>query len=121
MGIHRITARNRRANRSSAKPPAAISWSSTWSPTPTVDEQIDAPARPLHVTLDVDRATADGDAVTIDSFAARNKDGADIRAPACRAALRRLGHMLDGLDEGIVSLEEGRALTTFTKGGEVEI
>ncbi|KQO37172.1 trigger factor [Aeromicrobium sp. Leaf245] len=88
-----------------------------------VDEQIDALRDRFAVTLDVDRAAADGDAVTID-LVARDKDGADIEGADAKGLPYTIGSgtLLDGLDEALIGLEKG-ATTTFSTelvGGELK-
>ncbi|WP_317698854.1 trigger factor, partial [Aeromicrobium sp. REDSEA-S32_B7] len=67
-----------------------------------VDEQIDALRDRFAVTTDVDRAAADGDAVTID-LVARAKDGSDIEGADAKGLPYTIGSgtLLDGLDADV--------------------
>ena len=88
-----------------------------------VDEQIDALRDRFAVTIDVDRAAADGDAVTID-LVARDKDGGDIEGADAKGLPYTIGSgtLLDGLDEALVGLEKGATTTFATElvGGELK-
>jgi trigger factor len=88
-----------------------------------VDEQIDALRDRFAVTTDVDRAAADGDAVTID-LVARDKDGADIEGADAKGLPYTIGSgtLLDGLDEALIGLEKGATATFSTElvGGELK-
>jgi trigger factor len=88
-----------------------------------VDEQIDALRDRFAVTIDVDRAAADGDAVTID-LVARDKDGGDIEGADAKGLPYTIGSgtLLDGLDEALVGLEKGATAEFSTElvGGELK-
>lgn len=88
-----------------------------------VDEQIDALRDRFAVTTDVDRAAADGDAVTID-LVARDQDGGDIEGADAKGLPYTIGSgtLLDGLDEALVGLEKGATTTFATElvGGELK-
>lgn len=88
-----------------------------------VTEQIDALRDRFATLTDVERAAANGDAVTID-LVARDKDGSDIEGGEAKGMPYTVGSgaMLDGLDEAIVGLAAEGETTFETElvGGELK-
>ncbi|MEH3034429.1 MAG: trigger factor [Aeromicrobium erythreum] len=88
-----------------------------------VDEQLDALRERFATFTDVERAAADGDAVTID-LVARDKDGEPIEGAEATGMPYTVGRggMLEGLDEAVTGLSAGEETTFSTElvGGELK-
>jgi trigger factor len=88
-----------------------------------VDEQLDALRERFATFIDVERAAADGDAVTLDLSAA-DKDGKPVEGAQAEGMPYTIGSgaLLDGLDEAIIGLEAGNETTFATTlvGGELK-
>ena len=93
-----------------------------------VDEQLDGLRERFATFTEVDRAAAEGDALTIDLSAA--KDGEPIEAAQAEGMPYTVGKitMLDGLDEAVQGLKAGESATFSTQlaggdlaGEEVEV
>ena len=86
-----------------------------------VDEQIEALRERFATFVEVDRAAADGDFLTIDLSA--SKDGDKIEAAQADGMPYQIGKatMLDGLDEAVIGLKAGESVTFKTQlvGGEL--
>ena len=88
-----------------------------------VDEQLDALRERFATFVDVERAAADGDALTID-LSAKDKDGGDIDGATADGLPYTVGKggMLEGLDEAVTGLSAGETATFSTElvGGELK-
>lgn len=88
-----------------------------------VDEQLDALRERFATFVDVERAAADGDALTID-LSAKDKDGGDIDGATAEGLPYTVGSggMLEGLDEAVTGLSAGETVTFSTElvGGELK-
>lgn len=93
-----------------------------------VDEQVEGLRERFATFTEVDRAAAEGDALTIDLSAA--KDGEPIEAAQAEGMPYTVGKitMLDGLDEAVQGLKAGESATFSTQlaggdlaGDEVEV
>lgn len=88
-----------------------------------VDEQLETLRDRFAVTTDVERAAADGDAVTLDLLA-KDKDGAEIEGADAKGLPYTIGSgtLLDGLDDAVIGLEKGQTATFSTElvGGELK-
>jgi trigger factor len=88
-----------------------------------VDEQLDALRERFATFTDVERAAADGDAVTLDLSAA-DADGGPVEGAQAEGLPYTIGSgaLLDGLDEAIIGLSAGESTTFGTElvGGELK-
>ncbi len=88
-----------------------------------VTEQIDALRERFATTTDVERAAADGDALTID-LVAKDKDGEPIDGAEANGMPYTVGSgvLLDGLDDAVTGLSAGEEVTFSTElvGGELK-
>lgn len=88
-----------------------------------VTEQIDALRERFATTTDVERAAADGDALTID-LVAKDKDGEPIDGAEANGMPYTVGSgvLLEGLDEAVTGLSAGEEVTFSTElvGGELK-
>jgi trigger factor len=88
-----------------------------------VDEQLEALRERFATFTDVERAAADGDAVTLDLSAA-DADGAPVEGAQAEGLPYTIGSgaLLDGLDEAIIGLSAGESTTFSTElvGGELK-
>jgi trigger factor len=88
-----------------------------------VDEQVEALRERFATFIDVERAAADGDAVTLDLSAA-DKDGEPVEGAQAEGLPYTIGSgaLLDGLDEAIIGLAPGESTTFSTElvGGELK-
>jgi trigger factor len=88
-----------------------------------VDEQLDALRERFATFTDVERAAADGDAVTLDLSAAA-ADGGPVEGAQAEGLPYTIGSgaLLDGLDEAIIGLSAGESTTFGTElvGGELK-
>jgi trigger factor len=88
-----------------------------------VDEQLDALRERFATFTDVERAAADGDAVTLDLSAAA-ADGEPVEGAQAEGLPYTIGSgaLLDGLDEAIIGLSAGESTTFGTElvGGELK-
>ena len=88
-----------------------------------VDEQLDALRERFATFTDVERAAADGDAVTLDLSAA-DADGEPVEGAQAEGLPYTIGSgaLLDGLDEAIIGLSAGESTTFGTElvGGELK-
>ncbi|MEO6472097.1 MAG: trigger factor [Aeromicrobium sp.] len=86
-----------------------------------IDEQIEALRERFATFVDVDRAAAEGDFLTIDLSA--SKDGEKIEAAQAEGMPYQIGKatMLEGLDEAVTGLKAGesKVFTTQLVGGEL--
>ncbi len=86
-----------------------------------IDEQLEALRERFATFLEVDRAAADGDFITIDLSA--SKDGDKIEAAQADGMPYQIGKatMLDGLDEAVTGLKAGESKTFQTQlvGGDL--
>ncbi len=91
------------------------------------DEDVDAQIEQLRdrfaTTTDVERAAADGDAVSIDLLA-KDKSGEPIEGADAKGLPYTIGSgtLLDGLDEALIGLEKGQEATFASElvGGELK-
>ncbi|KQY58716.1 trigger factor [Aeromicrobium sp. Root495] len=88
-----------------------------------VDEQLDALRERFATFVDVERAAAEGDAVTID-LSATDKAGEPIEGATAEGLPYTVGSggMLEGLDEAVTGLSAGETTTFSTElvGGELK-
>ena len=88
-----------------------------------VTEQVDALRERFATTTDVERAAADGDALTID-LVAKDKDGEPIDGAEANGMPYTVGSgvLLDGLDDAVTGLSAGEEVTFSTElvGGELK-
>ncbi len=88
-----------------------------------VDEQVDALRERFATTKDVDRAAADGDALTID-LVAKDESGEVIEGAEAAGMPYTVGSgvLLEGLDEAVSGLSAGEETTFSTElvGGELK-
>ncbi|WP_375002335.1 trigger factor [Aeromicrobium sp. CTD01-1L150] len=88
-----------------------------------VDEQIEALRERFATTTDVERAAADGDALTI-NLVAKDKDGEAIEGAEADGMPYTVGSgvLLEGLDEAVTGLSAGEEVTFSTElvGGELK-
>ena len=88
-----------------------------------VDEQLDALRERFATFTDVERAAADGDAVTLDLSAA-DKDGTPVEGAQAEGLPYTIGSgaLLDGLDEAVIGLSAGETATFSSElvGGELK-
>lgn len=88
-----------------------------------VTEQIDALRERFATTTDVERAAADGDALTID-LVAKDKDGEPIDGAEANGMPYTVGSgvLLEGLDDAVTGLSAGEEVTFSTElvGGELK-
>jgi trigger factor len=88
-----------------------------------IDEQLEALRERFATFTDVERAAADGDAVTLDLSAA-DKDGKQVEGAQAEGLPYTIGSgaLLDGLDEAIIGLSAGETATFSTElaGGELK-
>lgn len=88
-----------------------------------VDEQLEALRERFATFIDVERAAADGDAVTLDLSAA-DKDGGLVEGAQAEGLPYTIGSgaLLDGLDEAVIGMSAGDETTfgTTLVGGELK-
>lgn len=88
-----------------------------------VDEQLNALRDQFATYIDVERAAADGDAITID-LSASDKDGNPVEGAQAEGLPYTIGSgaLLDGLDEAVTGLSVGDEKTFSTElvGGELK-
>ena len=88
-----------------------------------IDEQLEALRERFATFTDVERAAADGDAVTLDLSAA-DKDGKQVDGAQTEGLPYTIGSgaLLDGLDDAVIGLSTGESATFSTElvGGELK-
>lgn len=88
-----------------------------------VDEQLKALQEQFATYIDVERAAADGDAITVDLSAA-DKDGKPVEGAQAEGLPYTIGSgaLLDGLDDAVIGLSAGDEKTFSTElvGGELK-
>ncbi len=88
-----------------------------------LDEQLEALQERFATFTDVERAAADGDAVTLDLSAA-DKDGNPVEGAQAEGLPYTIGSgaLLDGLDEAVIGLSVGESATFSSElvGGELK-
>jgi len=88
-----------------------------------VDEQLQALLEQFATYTDVERAAADGDALTVD-LSATDKDGSPVEGAQAEGLPYTVGSgaLLDGLDDAVVGLSAGDEKTFSTElvGGELK-
>jgi len=88
-----------------------------------VDEQLQALVEQFATYTDVERAAADGDAITVD-LSATDKDGKPVEGAQAEGLPYTIGSgaLLDGLDEAVIGLSAGEEKTFSTElvGGELK-
>ncbi|HUS22592.1 MAG TPA: trigger factor [Aeromicrobium sp.] len=88
-----------------------------------IDEQLEALRERFATFTDVERAAADGDAVTLD-LAAADKDGKQVEGAQAESLPYTIGSgaLLDGLDDAVIGLSAGESTTFSTElvGGELK-